>query len=345
MEHLPVGLLALTDKRRVATLNPAGALILGLSDRDVAGKPAEGIIPDALLAITGTLADQPVMIAREIECPISGERHLPMEVSASLLHDDVGRPLGSIVLFADIAEMVALRREVARSQRLASIGRLAAGVAHEVRNPLSSIKGFATVFKERYRDVPADQEAAALMIQEVDRLNRVVTQLLDFSRPVAVNRASVDPGVVLDELERLIKERADRQQVLVRTVLDPALGPMDTDPDQIRQVLLNLCLNGLDAMPDGGQLTLSAVRSTDGNGCRFLISDTGVGIPEEDMGGIFDPYFTTKRSGTGLGLAIVHNIVDALEGVLHVESRSGEGTTMTFSINRIGDNHDVAEIR
>ncbi|MGD9017582.1 MAG: ATP-binding protein [Desulfobacterales bacterium] len=343
VEHLPVGLIALTDERRVATLNPAGASILGLSDRDVVGKPAEGIIPDALLAIIDALADQSIMIAREIECPIPGDRQLPLEVSASLLQDDAGRPLGSIILFADIAEMVALRGEVARSQRLASIGHLAAGVAHEVRNPLSSIKGFATVFKERYRDVPTDQETAALMIQEVDRLNRVVTQLLDFSRPVAVNRATVHPGAALEDTKRLIEERADRQHVSIRTDLDPALGPVKTDPDQIRQVLLNLCLNGLDAMPDGGQLSLSAVRSTDGDGCRFMISDTGVGISEEDIGGIFDPYFTTKRSGTGLGLAIVHHIVDALGGVLHVKSRSGEGTTVTFSINSIGDNHGAAD--
>lgn len=339
VEHLPVGLLALGDTMTVAALNPAGAAILGLSETAVVGSPARDRIPGALVDLAETLVDGRPVLAREIDCPVPGRDTVPLEVSASRLYDEDGRFLGSLVLFVDLAEMVSLRREVTRSQRLAAIGRLAAGVAHEIRNPLSSIKGFATVFRERYQHVAEDQQTAAFMVQEVDRLNRVVTQLLDFARPVAVVRKPVQMRAIMDDIRQLIAERAEGTGVSVAVEVTPAQNPFQTDPDQVRQLLLNLCLNALDAMPEGGTLTLSSVPS-DG-GCRLRVSDTGVGIPEADLGRIFDPYFTTRHTGTGLGLAIVHNIVDALGGTIRVESRVGEGTTVTVTLPENGVDHDA----
>lgn len=344
LEHMPIGLLALSDRMRIASLNPAGAEILGLSAQEAIGRPASETIPEALLSFTEELLPGRNVLAREIDCPTpsrSGSR-VPLEVSASLLRDDDGKFLGTIILFTDIGEVQGLRREVARSQRLASIGRLAAGVAHEIRNPLSSIKGFATVFRERYRNVPDDQETAVLMVQEVDRLNRVVTQLLDFSRPVTVTRKPIRIDDLLEDIRRLIAERAAKSGMSVCVRTPGNAVTVQTDPDQVRQVLLNLSLNALDAMSEGGELLLSAAPEK-GGGCRIQVEDTGIGIPESDLGRIFDPYFTTKHSGTGLGLAIVHNIVDALGGTINVESRSGSGTKVTIALDKYEEKHELAE--
>jgi two-component system sensor histidine kinase HydH len=327
--HMPVGLLALTDRMTVASLNPVGSAILGIPGAGAVGRPARGMLPDTLIALARETAEGRRVLAREVRCTRADGSALPLEVSASALSYGEGRSLGTILLFTDLTEMVALRREVALSQRLAAIGQLAAGVAHEIRNPLSSIKGFATVFQERHRETPEDREIAALMVQEVDRLNRVVTQLLDFARPVVAVKQPTRPERLLEETRHLVADQAERAGVSLRIRSAPDLPAVHTDPDKIRQVLLNLCLNALEAMPGGGTLSLSA-EPAEGDGWTLRVSDTGEGISEADLGRIFEPYFTTRSTGTGLGLAIVHSVLDALGWSIRVDSRPGEGTTVTL---------------
>ncbi|MFZ7126630.1 MAG: ATP-binding protein [Desulfobacterales bacterium] len=336
VEHMPVGLLALDDTLRVTLLNPKGREILGVEGAVKTGTDPRDVLPDALLSVAADLGGGLQVLAREIDCPVADGRHIPLEVSASPLSDEDGSPAGTIILFSDRREVVALRREVARTQRLASIGQLAAGVAHEIRNPLSSIKGLATVFRERYRNAPEDRDTARLMIQEVDRLNRVVGQLLEFSRPIAVVPRPVRLGDLLEDMRRLIADRAEGHEITVETLADPTLPPRQTDPDLLRQVLFNLCLNAIESMPDGGRLVMSAAEEPGGDGFRIQVSDTGRGIPEKDLARIFDPYFTTRNAGTGLGLAIVHNILEAMEGAIRVDSRVGKGTTVTLSFSGRG---------
>jgi two-component system sensor histidine kinase HydH len=237
-----------------------------------------------------------------------------------------------VILFRDQSEVRALRREIARAQRLASVGRLAAGVAHEVRNPLSSIKGFATYFKERYRDVGEDLQIADLMIGEVERVDRVIGQLLDFARPVRIRMAKTSlPGLLADSL-KLVEARAAERDIQIRLRVHEAIGDVALDEDRIRQVLLNLYLNAVDAMGRGGELTVSADPAEDRGGIEIRVVDTGAGIAESDIGHVFDPYFTTKSSGTGLGLAIVHNIMEAHSGEIRIESRPGRGTVVILSL-------------
>jgi two-component system sensor histidine kinase HydH len=234
-------------------------------------------------------------------------------------------------------EIEDLKQEVERRERLASIGSLAAGVAHEIRNPLSSIKGFATYFKERYKDIPEDQRIAGIMIGEVERLNRVVTQLLEFARPMNLGKESVPLDEVLDHSLGLIEKQVAAKKITIKKeALDRALC-LSVDPDKMGQVFLNIFLNAIDAMGEGGTLSVSIRNSESLHNTQIRISDTGHGIAEKDVPHIFDPYYTTKQSGTGLGLAIVHKIIEAHNGEIGVESVPGKGTTLVITLPSGGD--------
>jgi two-component system sensor histidine kinase HydH len=207
---------------------------------------------------------------------------------------------------------------------------LAAGVSHEIRNPLSSIKGFATYFKERYYDVPENQQISNLMIQEVDRLNRVVGQLHEFARPITVSKKSISIKAYLKDSLKLIERQASEANISIKTDFDSEIDEILIDPDRINQVLLNLYLNAIDSMNNGGSLIVVLAKNSIKNGIEIKVADTGTGISEGDLSHIFDPYFTTKASGTGLGLAIVHNIMEAHGGEIAIESRLGQGTGVTI---------------
>ncbi|MCK5487296.1 MAG: histidine kinase, partial [Desulfobacterales bacterium] len=282
------------------------------------------------------------VIEKEIECTTVEGKMVPLEIAASSLKDEDDVFLGNVLLFKDLTEVRALRREVTRSQRLASVGRLAAGVAHEIRNPLSSIKGFATYFKERYPDRPDDQQTANIMIQEVDRLNRVVGQLLELARPISVKKQRISLQDLLKDSIKLIEDRAAAKGISVQTQHAAGVDSVWGDPDRINQILLNLYLNAIDSMESGGELKVAL--SSDGENSEIFIriSDSGCGISPEHLSKIFDPYFTTKSTGTGLGLAIAHNIVEALGGKITVESDKEVGTTFTVALpnSEESKNHD-----
>jgi two-component system sensor histidine kinase HydH len=271
-------------------------------------------------------------VETEIDCTLQDQRRVPLEISASMLRDEDNTLLGCIILFKDLTELRALRKEIARSQRLALVGRLAAGVAHEIRNPLSSIKGFATYFQERYKEIPEDQQTAGIMIQEVDRLNRVVSQLLEFARPVSLAFKSTNLKELIDRSLKLIEKKACEKNIRIRRRYPAESIAARVDPDRISQVLLNLSLNAVESMQSGGTLTASLSADAGGQGVEIRVADTGCGIPPEQLSQIFDPYFTTKSSGTGLGLAIAHNIMEALGGRITVESRPGQGTCFAVFI-------------
>jgi two-component system sensor histidine kinase HydH len=225
--------------------------------------------------------------------------------------------------------LTSLERELETSRRLASLGRLAAGVAHEIRNPLSSIKGFATYFKERYRDNPDDQKTSEIMIQEVDRLNRVITQLLEFARPPVIQKKRASLQSLIQHSLKMIDRQASTKQIRVLSRLPSGIKEVNVDPDGINQVLLNLYLNAVEAMDQGGTLSVSLSMDEGSPWVKIIISDTGSGIRKDDVEHIFDPYFTTKQTGTGLGLAIVHKIIEAHGGEVRVESEIGRGTTVS----------------
>jgi two-component system, NtrC family, sensor histidine kinase HydH len=329
VENMPIGLVAINDRDEIISFNQTAESVLGYSHPDVLGKNAREIIPPACMALLQGLKAETKVIAEEVDCPLRDGRTISLEVIATALEEDDGRSLGYVILFRDITEVRHLKKEMERSQRLASVGSLAAGIAHEIRNPLSSIKGFATFFKERYRDSPEDQKTAEIMVQEVERLNRVIGQLLEFARPMEMKKEWASISEVIRHTLRMIEGQAKAKDVTVRTYLPEQLGDIFIDRDKITQVLLNLYLNALEAMNKGGTLTV-AVLPQEGRTVRIDVTDTGKGIDEKDLARIFDPYFTTRSSGTGLGLAIVHKIMESHDGELRVTSEPDKGTTVSI---------------
>ena len=330
VENMPIGLVAIDNNKKITSLNHVAASILNLSAEKVIGENADQVVPAKLWQLLENLDMEKGVIEKEIDCTLRENKVIPLEVSATLMNDENGMFLGYVLLFKDLSEVRSLRKEIARSQRLASVGRLAAGVSHEIRNPLSSIKGFATYFKERYHDVPENQQISNLMIQEVDRLNRVVGQLHEFARPITISKKPINVKTFLKDSLKLIERQALEENIKIQTDLAPEIDEIFIDPDRISQVLLNLYLNAVESVKNGGNLFIMLLKNEEKKSVEIRVSDTGTGISEDDLTHIFDPYFTTKASGTGLGLAIVHNIIDAHEGEIKVESRLGQGTTVTI---------------
>ncbi len=331
VENMPVGLISLDKNGNIIAINPSAVNILQLSDGAQIDKSAAKVLPGELNCIFHRLGTASKEIEDEIDCCLKNQKTLPLGVSASAWHDEGDNFMGHIMLVWDLTEIHELRKEIARSQRMASLGSLAAGVAHEIRNPLSSIKGFATYFREQYKDQKQDFETASIMISEVDRLNRVVGQLLELTRPIELIKKPIELNVLLSNSIALIKSKAKGKSISIDVeVSDPDLTVI-ADSDRISQVLLNLYLNAIEAMDRGhGTLSVSARRSKKEPGILISVSDNGSGIKKEDLPHVFDPYFTSKSTGTGLGLAIVHNIVEAHEGSVSAASKPGENTAFTL---------------
>lgn len=342
VENMPIGLIATDNTGHLSAVNRTAETILGISAGKFLGKPADEMLPTGCRELLGSPAGGQKLMGREIRCTVAEGRTIPLEVIATTLQEENGDSAGRVVLFRDMTEVRRLEEEIARSRRLASLGNLAAGVAHEIRNPLSSIKGFATWFRDRYRGNPQDRETAEVMIHEVDRLNRVITQLLEFARPLEMNRVPTPLSTVIRHALKMVESEAVAKGIAIETDLDPAAAenPVPLDADRMTQVFLNLYLNAIAAMEQGGVLRVSLAPQNERT-VRISIADTGAGIARENLPRVFDPYFTTRPSGTGLGLAIVHKIVEAHGGEVGLESEAGQGTTVTLLL----PNHHLERVQ
>ncbi len=258
-----------------------------------------------------------------------------LEVLCLPLHGEPGadrqppQPEEKLVLLRDRTQLKTLEDDLAEARRLAAIGSLAAGVAHEIRNPLSSLRGFAQLFATKLRGQEPLASYACTMVQEADRLNRVVTDLLYLARPRELAPAQVDLARVVEGLRGLL--RFDLEAKHVTPVLDLAETGICADEDALKQALLNLIVNALDAVPDqGGSITLAARREETGDGAGVWVSvaDNGQGMDQAVRAQAFEPFFTAKRQGTGLGLAIVLGIMRGHKGRALIDSAPGAGTTV-----------------
>jgi two-component system sensor histidine kinase HydH len=265
-----------------------------------------------------------------MECRFAGGRIVPVSVSASRIVNEVGDFVGEVMILRDLGEVRRLQDEVRRQENLAALGSLAAGVAHEIRNPLSAIKGLASFFAAQFEDGSDAQDAAGVMIQEVDRLNRAITELLDFARPTDLKPQSADLPALLDRSLKMIQQDAAAKNIRIELKINEGVCPAMIDPDRLTQCLLNLYLNAIEAMEDGGVLAVDCC--PEDGGLKITVSDTGRGIAPEHLSKIFDPYFTTKKTGTGLGLAIVHKIIEAQLGRIKVESTPGRGSSFSIRL-------------
>ncbi len=219
---------------------------------------------------------------------------------------------------------------IKRADRLSAIGQLSASLAHEIRNPLASIDGAANLIESPQTPEDTRRGALAIIHKEIQRLNRLLTNLLDFARPRQPEFQAVEPGRLIDSIITLAGHSAEQKGIAIRKEVSPATPAFECDPEQIKQVLLNLAINAVQAMTGPGEILLSARQSD--SSVQISVKDQGPGISNEDLDKVFNPFFTTKEAGTGLGLSVVHQIVTQHGGAVSVERNSDCGMTFTILV-------------
>ena len=325
------GLMLLDSTGAVLQMNPAAAQFFHISNPIIgswvylSNKKHHELFPSTFYDVIKQLIEQGKLEETELFLSLAGEDHYIIVQGNYLDTFKKGQP-EYLLSFRDITKIRLLEKDLYQKDMLASIGSLASGVAHEIRSPLSSIKGYVNYLGDRLSYNSSDQEIIKIIMQEIDRLNRVISDLIGLSVPTDVYPEYIDLQKVIEDTLRLVELDAKRHSVELLFYKNEELPFVPVDPDRIRQVLLNLCLNALDAMPDGGSLKI--IFDVNKNTQQFFLEviDTGMGINEKVLPRIFDPYFTTKLKGTGLGLSTVRKIVEAHKGTILVSSELGKGT-------------------
>lgn len=330
VNSLPVGMVTCDPSGRVALVNQQIAGMLGAKIDQMIGAPISSLGGLDWPDIAEALDRDEIILDKEMALKTPRDEIIPVSLSATSVRNEEGLYLGRLYVLHNLTEVKSLQEQVRRNERLSALGSLAAGVAHEIRNPLSSIKGFATYLLGKIKDDGPDKDAARVIIQEVDRLDRVVTELLEFARPERVKLDQHDVNEVIERSLRLVSSDLTAKNIQLSFARDPNLPLVRIDAERLTQALLNLFLNAVQALPVGGRLEVSAEQVPG----RLLIkvADDGPGIPPDMLMNIFNPYFTTKPSGTGLGLAIVHRIVEGHGGQIIVDSKPGHGSTFIIDL-------------
>jgi two-component system sensor histidine kinase HydH len=322
---LPLGLCTSDPDGRIVLANAAAAELFGMDRKSLSGLPLRNLGISDWEGVFADLEQGAPILEREMLLALPDGTGRPVSVSASTILNEDRIFLGHLFIMRDLAEIRQLQQQLRRSERLGALGNLAAGVAHEIRNPLSAIKGFATFLLGKM-EKEHDVNAAAMLIQEVDRLNRVVSGLLEFARPDSIQLAPTALAPVVEHALNLCASDAASKNITACFTPAPDLPLISANADRLTQALLNLFLNAIQAMDQGGVLDISSCRDQDTGKVQLRIADNGQGITPEALSTIFDPYVTGRASGTGLGLAIVHRIIEPPGGVIRVESEPGRGS-------------------
>lgn len=333
LNNVDAAIVALDNNGRVIAINPPAAQLFGLEDALVWGCPLPEIFPgeedgvrkvlERALRQRETVRD----LALLYEAP-DGLRNLI--VGTSLLTNQRGNMIGVVLTAKDITERRRLEERVQRQERLAALGQFVAGVAHEIRNPLTSISGYIQHWHRHGEPTP---QSLATVGREIMRLNAIVDKLLFFARPAEAKFQAYDLNVLVKQVIQFFRE-AQGSKAKLEVCLGSNLPLARLDPEAMKQVLINIIYNSYQAMSDEGVLLVETAVA-DEQYLLITVADTGVGISPENLPRIFDPFFTTRARGSGLGLALVHEIVQAHGGYIEVESQVGQGTTMSVYIPRL----------
>ena len=341
--HMTSGIITLDESGNITSLNPYSERVFGLEQEEAVGKDYHQVFQQypSWLELIESFAQSPDVERQFLEHHLSsnGAQEKFLEVNLSRIHqEEQSRPV-LLIFLRDITERKLLEHHLRRSDRLISLGTLAAGVAHEIRNPLTGVCLLLDDLHDHLSEKPQEREMIQKALSEVERLENLVNGLLDFAVPSSRLRFVIQPvEEVLKNTLFLIQKQCKKQKIrLFVRVADP-LPPLHLDPDRLRQSLLNLLLNAIQAMPEGGDLSLHVDQVLDdqslisGPAVRILVTDNGKGIPSEDVEYIFDPFFTRNPYGVGLGLAIVHSIIEEHGGRITVSSELGKGTTFRLDL-------------
>ena len=332
-ECVGTGLVVLDRDDRVTAFNRAaaeitgrsGSAILGAGWQDIAG---DGIVLSEVRTVLGATSIRSVRRETIVYRP-DGEA-VPVLMTFSTLRSAAGDPLGIVAACEDLSTIRRMEARMQQADRLASLGRMSANIAHEIRNPLASMTGAIEALTAKSGLGQDDRDRLTqIVMSESDRLNSIISDFLAYARPRPLSLERIDVAGVLEEVLMLLEHRPLPPTVKVVRAFEAPLSA-HADPNALRQALWNLCLNAVDAMPDGGELTVGAmvVAST----LHLSVADTGRGIAPGDVSHIFEPFYSTKPEGSGLGLALVHRIVRDHDGDVEVRTDPRTGTIFTLTL-------------
>lgn len=327
---LPMGIIVVNEKTDITYINEVACSLLKINIHSTEEKNVKNLFPDVLLELHEIVNKGTPVLEKEIFLETKEKKQAPVAVTVTEIIGEQKNFIGFVFMLKDLSDVRDLEIKVQRKERLAAVGTLAAGIAHEVRNPLSSIRGYATFFESLFDNGSENKKAANIMAEEVDRVSRVISELLEFARPVNLKLEKTDIAEFVNNSLRIIKYEAETANVNILKKIDSPLPNVEIDHDRFSQVLLNIYINAIQAMKNGGDLTIKVGAQKED--LVFEISDTGEGISPEDQTNIFNPYFTTKKKGTGLGLAIVYKIIESHCGSINIISSKTKGTTFVISI-------------
>ena len=340
LDSLVTGIIAANREGVVTVCNREAQRILHQRSAPFVQHPVESLPPVLAHALRTTLENGAGVRNVETALRLNGSEERPIRYSTATFMSHTGKQLGALLVLEDLTTLRKLESQVRRTDRLASIGTLSAGMAHEIKNPLVTLKTFTQLLPERYQDADFRDTFSSLVGQEVKRIDSIVNQLLRFARPAKPSLHPARIHEVLDNTLRLVHQQLKQKQISLQRDYRAASDLILGDNDLLVQAFLNFFLNAIDAMENGGvltvrteqveqetnQLTLSGRLATETR-LRVAIADNGVGIKPADIAHVFDPFFTTKSTGTGLGLSVSHGIISEHRGVMDVESELGKGST------------------
>lgn len=336
LNNMSSGILVMDTQLRIITMNPAAEAILGIKRSESTMKPISEMLadcaPQLVTELAGALEFGRSRRRHEIEVGRVAGCVTPIGISISLLKDTDGEKRGVISVFQDLTEVQEMRERVRRADRLAAIGELSAGIAHELRNPLASISGSIEMLAGELALTGENKRLMTLITRESDRLDRIINDFLDFARIRHPSKRAVTIETCIEEVLVLLRNNVVKtQNIEIAFACQGRVPELNVDDEQMRQVFLNLAVNSCEAMTGGGRLEIE-VSAPEPRRVRVTFRDTGPGIERVEVGRLFEPFFTTKEGGTGLGLAIANKIVSAHGGTIDYYNRPVGGAEFVIEL-------------
>jgi PAS domain S-box-containing protein len=337
LQNMSNGLIAINVDGKIRYFNSAAETILEYKAQDVKGKQIENQFEFLASLAYQTLKENKNLVFHEIEIITKTGNNISVEVSTLLLKNSADEATSIVLILTDLSERKEMERHIRRADKLATLGQLAAGIAHEIRNPLAGISGAVQILSDDTIEIDQRNEILDEILERIKVLNDAINDFLQFARPAPLQLSPTDINEVIQSIMFLINRQAEKQGVSIVEEYDNNLPIIMADSEQLQQVILNIAINALQAIEENPEEKLKSIRfntfqDTNTGQIVIEIADTGIGIPAEKLEHIFDPYFTTKSEGTGLGLSIAQRIMEEHHGSILVESETGKGTTFRISL-------------
>ena len=346
LENIEEGIISVDQNGRINLFNPAAQNFTGLSERQTLGHPIEDVFKgqDTILYLirAGLENGRPISDHEDVLLRRAHAAPLPVGISVSPIYQDSGQQDGLVIIIHNMSRIKELEKAMRQADRLSVLGSLAAGLAHEIKNPLGGIKGAAQLLALELEDSENLKEFTQVMIREVERVNGIIEELMDLTRPRSAQMEEVDITLILNDVVLLQKEAHRKKDVIFALQLDPSIPPIQGDKSHLTQLFVNLIKNAAEAVETDGRVEIVSKVSHDYNYRKpgdapspvivIEVKDNGKGIPVEEIDRIFTPFYTTKNKGSGLGLPTCQKIADEHGALLKFTSEAGKGTVFSVSI-------------